>query len=109
MYDHEAQVIAWWLYCAQSVGGSKKTDAVFEPPTTAVMSGATVGTTSGVAPLGCARPITHLVFALESPAVRSVVNVITAPDTDATTRSEPFGVAPQVCPDLSASRSFCPA
>ena len=37
--------------------------------------------------------ISQLAFALESPAVRSVVNVITAPDTDATTRSEPFGVA----------------
>lgn len=53
--------------------------------------------------------ISQLAFALESPAVRSVVNVITAPDTDATTRSEPFGAAAQVCPDLSASRSFCPA
>ena len=53
--------------------------------------------------------ISQLAFALVSPAVRSVVNVITAPDTDATTRSEPFGVAPQVCPDLSSNRSFCPA
>ena len=49
-----------------------------------------------------------MVDAEPSPAVRSVVSVITATLTEATTRSEPFGVAVHVWLGASASRMFEP-
>lgn len=78
-----------------------------------------------------ARVTTQLTFALASPAVRSVVKVITRPATDATVNELPFGVAPHVrvvhvpeaavhvaevakpgteqYPVASANRNVCPA
>jgi len=55
-----------------------------------------------------ARVRTQCLLADASPAVMSVVKVITAPTTPETVKSLAFGVASQVLPVASASRSFCP-
>jgi hypothetical protein len=55
------------------------------------------------------RVTTQLLLALPSPAVRSVVNVMTRPAIDATVSGDPFGVALHVSPVASASCRICPA
>ena len=76
-------------------------------PTEAVMAFPSLAAHSNVQ---CVSRVTaQLLPAEPSPAVRSVVSVMTAPLTDATTRSEPFGVAWHVLEPASASRIFMPA
>ena len=56
------------------------------------------------------RPVTtQLVAAAASPAVRSAVNVITSPATDATRRSVALGVIVHVWPVASLICTFMPA
>ena len=62
-----------------------------------------------VPPYVPARVTTQLLLALPSPAVRSVVNVMTRPAIDATVSGDPFGVALHVSPVASASCRTCPA
>ena len=84
-------------------------------PATLYPTGAADGTVHSLGRATHCRPDTsprasaQSVFALASPLVKSVANVITAPLTDATTRSEPLGPASHVVPLASANCRIWPA